>query len=324
MYLFSVVVCLSILCLLVLIINRKSLAAPTPDPNFYYYSGGRKIELPLSKEMVAVRFEQGVSLEQQRSIVDYEKHLGMFSQRKDLSIFELTLLPLREGVAEGNITEIINGLNGKSGVRFANPVFDFPDANLILTDEFIVKFAGGVSDLEIDAFNTLNDVEIVRKPEWTERYTLRVKDATNFNTLRTANLYYESPITIFSMPNFIRILKVAAVTPDDLYFSEQWCLNNTGQTGGTDNADIDAPERWDIHTGSSEIIVAVIDTGVDYEHEDLAANMWINPGEDQEPFGVITEDDWNENDDDGNGYEDDICGWDFFNMRRHLATIANI
>lgn len=77
----------------------------------------------------------------------------------------------------------------------------------------------------------------------------------------------------------------ALSAPDDPYYDVQWALNNTGQPypvsggttdSGTPDADIDAPEAWDIYTGSSDIIVAVIDTGVDYEHRDLIANMWTD------------------------------------------------
>ncbi len=92
-----------------------------------------------------------------------------------------------------------------------------------------------------------------------------------------------------------------ATTPDDPDLSECWGLHNTGQTGGTADADIDAPEAWDLATGSHDVVVAVIDTGIDYTHPDLAANMWTNPGE--IPGNNI--------DDDDNGYVDDVYGWNF-------------
>ncbi len=93
------------------------------------------------------------------------------------------------------------------------------------------------------------------------------------------------------------------VTPNDPRFAELWGMNNVGQTGGTPDADIDGPEAWDRQTGSSSVIVASIDTGVDYNHPDLAGNIWTNPGE--IPGNGI--------DDDGNGYVDDVRGWDFAN-----------
>src|SRR6266704_2797743 len=92
-----------------------------------------------------------------------------------------------------------------------------------------------------------------------------------------------------------------SLTPNDPMYPQLWGLNNIGQTGGTVDADIDAPEAWDVQTGSQDVVVAVIDTGVDYNHPDLAANMWTNPGE--IPGNGI--------DDDGNGFIDDVVGWDF-------------
>jgi subtilisin family serine protease len=108
------------------------------------------------------------------------------------------------------------------------------------------------------------------------------------------------PGIAYAEPNYIQW---ADAIPDDPDFGQLWGLDNTTQTGGTDDADIDGPEAWDIATGSQSIVVGVIDTGVDYNHEDLAANMWKNPGE-IEGNGI---------DDDGNGFVDDIYGWDFYN-----------
>ena len=81
----------------------------------------------------------------------------------------------------------------------------------------------------------------------------------------------QSSAVLSAEPDYV--LHKSAV-PNDTYFSYQWGMNNTGQTGGTPNADIDAVRAWDISTGSSNVIVAVIDTGVDYTHPDLAANIW--------------------------------------------------
>ncbi|RLF56784.1 MAG: hypothetical protein DRN25_07485, partial [Thermoplasmata archaeon] len=85
------------------------------------------------------------------------------------------------------------------------------------------------------------------------------------------------------------------VYPNDPRFSEQWYLNNSS------DHDIDAPEAWHTTTGSDNIIVAIVDSGIDYTHEDLSANVWINSGE--IPDNGI--------DDDHNGYIDDVMGWNF-------------
>lgn len=90
--------------------------------------------------------------------------------------------------------------------------------------------------------------------------------------------------------------------PSDSLLNDQWSLNNTGQTGGVVDADIDAPEAWESTQGSSSVIVGVVDTGIDYLHPDLASNIWVNPGE---IAGNLL-------DDDGNGYVDDVHGYDFY------------
>ncbi len=92
------------------------------------------------------------------------------------------------------------------------------------------------------------------------------------------------------------------IIPDDPEFSSQWHLDNIGQTGGTFDTDIDAPEAWEIQKGSSDIIIAICDSGVDYTHPDLADNIWNNTDEIVNGF-----------DSDGNGFIDDIRGWDFIN-----------
>ncbi len=89
---------------------------------------------------------------------------------------------------------------------------------------------------------------------------------------------------------------------NDPYLPKQWHYNNTGQTEGTPGADINLYEAWNITTGSSNVIVSVHDQGVDYEHEDLHENMWVNEAELNGEPNV---------DDDENGYKDDVYGFNF-------------
>jgi len=126
----------------------------------------------------------------------------------------------------------------------------------------------------------------------------------------------------FAQPNLVY---ETALTPNDEFFTSApnalWGLNNTGQpvpnssslnpplvsppfptdTGGITDADIDAPEAWDIETGDAAVTVGVIDSGLTVAHEDIAPNLWTNPAE---IAGNAT-------DDDGNGLVDDVNGWDF-------------
>lgn len=96
--------------------------------------------------------------------------------------------------------------------------------------------------------------------------------------------------------------------PDDVLFGSQWHLLNTGQSFGALDLDIRAPEAWKVNTDSPKIKVAVIDGAFDTAHPDLIDNLWVNTSE--VPLNSI--------DDDGNGYIDDINGWNFAEQSNQL------
>jgi subtilisin family serine protease len=104
----------------------------------------------------------------------------------------------------------------------------------------------------------------------------------------------------YAVPNYI---VRAHRTPTDEFFDQQWALHNTGQADGFPGADIQAVDAWDLETGRQRIVLAVLDSGVDYGHPDFVlGNIWTNEDETDCNDGI---------DDDGNGYIDDCVGWDF-------------
>ena len=120
------------------------------------------------------------------------------------------------------------------------------------------------------------------------------------------------PRVLYAEPNWLYELQT---TPDDPMFGQQWALRNTGQAvdgiAGLAGADISAPIAWGTSTGSRSVKVAVIDTGINHTHPELAANMWRNPGE------AGTGDERNGVDDDNNGFVDDLYGWNFIHNNSH-------
>src|SRR5882757_659557 len=118
--------------------------------------------------------------------------------------------------------------------------------------------------------------------------------------------YQQSALVAYAEPDFI----VHALNdPNDFRYwdGSLWGLRNTGNYGGTPGADIKAAQGWDVQTSAANIIVAVTDTGARLSHEDLAANLWTNPGESGKNILGLDKG-MNGLDDDHDGYIDDVHG----------------
>jgi PKD repeat protein len=150
-----------------------------------------------------------------------------------------------------------------------------------------------------------------------------IKLPSNLSVEEAIKIYSEDPRVLWAQPNNIYRL---TTTPNDPYFNQQWGLNNTGQSvngqpSGTPCADIHASEAWDTFTGpvgSNDVIIAVIDTGIDYTHPDLQDNIWTNPGE----MGYDTQGQdkrFNGIDDDGTGIADDWHGWNTLDRNGNIT-----
>ncbi|MEZ4742177.1 MAG: S8 family serine peptidase [Bdellovibrionota bacterium] len=176
--------------------------------------------------------------------------------------------------------------------------------------QLIVKFKMTINTIKLDQLLSKYNASIIKRFKSNGALLLYFDSIiSDYKLFTIARSLDENPEVEYVEANTLLYLDEV---PNDELFSKQYGINNDGQTGGKVDADIDAPEAWNIATGNRKNIVAVIDTGINYLHPDLAENYWFNAGElgtdingrDKRSNGV---------DDDGNGFVDDYKGWDFAN-----------
>ncbi|NTU69698.1 S8 family serine peptidase, partial [bacterium] len=162
---------------------------------------------------------------------------------------------------------------------------EFPFSGEYTQNELLVKFKD-----ESSAKTTLLNIDNEDK-KVNSKSLYKIKTQENQSITNLYQSLKNNPTVDYIEPNYI--VKTTA-TPNDTNYASQWNLPK-----------ISAPSGWDKSQGSSSVVVGVIDTGIDYSHEDLSSKIWNNPGETgsgKETNGL---------DDDGNGYIDDFRGWDF-------------
>ncbi|MDQ3191099.1 MAG: S8 family serine peptidase [Bacteroidota bacterium] len=193
-------------------------------------------------------------------------------------------------------------------------LFNIPVSNAQLeknyrTGEFMVQLKGGQTIKDFKELHPEYEVLEVVSESW--KIYLVGFNETVMNEKRAMEHFSKSKVISTFQRN--HKVQLRSAYPDDTSFGTMWGLHNTGQSGGTVDADIDAPEAWDITTGGltssgDTIVVAVIDGGFQLSHQD--GNYWRNYGE--IPGNGI--------DDDGNGYIDDEYGWNAYNNNGSIGV----
>jgi len=162
---------------------------------------------------------------------------------------------------------------------------------VIVADHFLVKLKSGIPVEKLEELNRQYGTTTLKAMGFANKYIVQLPEPTLDDVIRVSRLF-EAEKEWVERVHFNAVQAPSAV-PNDTDWASQWGKQR-----------INCPDAWDLTTGSSNIIVAVIDTGVDLDHPDLEANIWENPGE----AGALGT---NGVDDDANGYVDDQFGWDF-------------
>ena len=181
-------------------------------------------------------------------------------------------------------------------VRALDPTGTPVSFSAAVADHMMVRVRDGLSEEKVATIASQHGFSVRKKMLAPDTYLIAFGNVS-IDALPTALEAFNAEANAIQYAEPDYVVFASATMPNDPAFNQLWGMHQQK------DKDIDAPEAWDLTQGSSNVVVAVIDTGIDYGHEDLSANMWLNPGE--IPGNGI--------DDDGNGFRDDVYGWDFCN-----------
>ncbi len=277
----------------------------TVDLGDYYWADGRQVPLQRKSDQFVVGFtaphlSDTLSAERIAEVdrIQFDGWTKVSDIVPGISIWEAS--SLTASVFDSDVSDAMLSVFDREEVQWSSPVFIEPLSGLqqVVSNEVIValdKDTDPALFFATDTFSTYRP--LLGTPD---QFVATLAGSGGADTLRLTSELDQLPGVAFASPNFLTEIQFQSV-PNDPLFNMQWHLQNTGQFGGKVGADAKLTTAWDITTGSQEVVIAIFDNGVQTNHPDLAANIWVNP---YEIAG-------NGLDDDGNGWVDDVHGWNF-------------
>ena len=234
----------------------------------YYYVNGKKVYLDRVDGEVAVRYNAVNSVQRGLVTPEFGKTMQTFEKGESVSDGRLTILRSKES---RSTTEMKDCLTSLDEVTYVTPVYRKAGGGekLVLTSKFVCQFQPDISRAEIDALNAKHQVRIEAEESYAPNcFVLRMADDAAETVLEVANTYQESGKAIFAYPDLISSRGFRS----EPLFAKQWHLKNVGQSGGTPGADIKVEGAWQFTEGRPEVVVAIIDDGIDMQHPDLSGD----------------------------------------------------
>jgi subtilisin family serine protease len=184
------------------------------DGGLYYYSDGQRIPLTPSTKEIAVRPGTGISADRATDALAGDRALIAAPGAKEIGRTGFFLMGLKPETPEGEVQPLTERLASTSSVGFVSPVFEFPDAKMIVPDEIILKFKDDAPPVLIS--RAISSYEVLKKGNWGKNsFLLRVKVSSGVKVLQAANALHAHPWIEYSHPNFIRLLQRAPRLPPE-------------------------------------------------------------------------------------------------------------
>ncbi len=268
-------------------IANRSKAGLTADAGEFYRVAGRKIRLLRSLEKVAVRHKRDQGPAISGRLKTRQTTGRPFAVEQELAREQMLIMRASGVSSLAELDEAVSQIQQESEVERVTPVYINEETGLemIVTDEFIVKLAPQATLEQLEVLNGRMGTTLSRRLDGTtDQFILSMDSFSPEGLLTMCGVYSDDPTIVWASPNFLSQVVLDSFGGDFEYLPSQWHLEK-----------IDAAGAWDITSGSKDIVVAVIDDGVDVDHEDLRGSFPDN-----------------DSDHSDNGYTNDYYGWNFY------------
>lgn len=245
----------TILCLYGLISQSFS------QKNFFYLQSGQKIYLKQLDSVFIVKYKDAAP---PKKVQFLNRSINRKSVLHEDSIKKQLMIKIAP--------EKIKEFKASEDIEYANKVFEYSDGvKQGLTNQVLLKLKTGYTrSMLLDSLKFYGITKVDSAAFDKKMLIVTLNKVSDYNSMDVSQALFQTGIVQYSEPNFQRFIKLATSDP---YYNSQWAINNTGQSGGTPNVDMQVVNAWSITKGSPDIKIAVIDQGVDLTHPDLINNL---------------------------------------------------
>lgn len=279
----------TILLAALLIFNTLSSLAQ----EYFFYHFKDKQVLNRNYSYLTIKFKQNTTKSEidrvySQVLMYSEKRMDFSAGINDFKKNDVLIVKIKDNIDLGMVSIIEAGIKSSPSIEYTGMCFRYNDKVLhFSTDEVIVKFKQNVSESDIRNLNSLYKTTIIEKVNTFENtYLVSINHEGTDNVFDVANKYSITQLVEFAQPNFIRstmLLEAGSeehtkLFPNDTLAPHMWHLKNTGSNipqnvPGTPGCDANLEPAWNITTGNPNVLIAIVDTGIDTNHTDLRDNL---------------------------------------------------